>query len=50
MAEKMRFELDNLETSAEGTLDGCGRKGEANVPVHFFIGAPACEDENQRAR
>ncbi len=35
MAEKIKFDLQDLEASAEGVLDIRGRKGEANVPVHF---------------
>jgi uncharacterized OsmC-like protein len=35
MAEKIRFNLHGLEASAEGVLDVRGRKGEADVPVHF---------------
>ena len=35
MAEKIRFDLQDLEASAEGVLDIRGRKGEADVPVHF---------------
>jgi len=35
MAEKIRFDLQDLEAYAEGVLDVRGRKGEANVPVHF---------------
>ena len=35
MAEKLRFDLQALEAYAEGVLDIRGRKGEANVPVHF---------------
>jgi len=35
MAEKIRFEYDDLETYAEGVLDTRGRKGLANVPVHY---------------
>ena len=35
MAEKIRFDLQALEASAEGVLDIRGRKGEADVPVHF---------------
>ena len=35
MAEKILFDLQGLEASAEGVLDIRGRKGEANVPVHF---------------
>jgi len=35
MAEKIRFNLQGLEAAAEGVLDVRGRKGEADVPVHF---------------
>jgi len=35
MAEKIRFEYDDLETHAEGVLDTRGRKGLADVPVHY---------------
>jgi uncharacterized OsmC-like protein len=35
MAEKIKFDLQELEASAEGVLDIRGRKGEADVPVHF---------------
>jgi uncharacterized OsmC-like protein len=35
MAEKIHFDLQGLEASAEGVLDIRGRKGEADVPVHF---------------
>jgi putative redox protein len=35
MAEKIKFDLQDLEAAAEGVLDIRGRKGEANVPVHF---------------
>ena len=35
MAAKIRFKYDDLETHAEGTLDTRGRKGEADVPVHY---------------
>ncbi len=35
MAEKIHFDLKGLETWAEGVLDVRGRKGEADVPVHF---------------
>ena len=35
MAAKIRFEYEDLETYAEGTLDTRGRKGEADVPVHY---------------
>jgi uncharacterized OsmC-like protein len=35
MAAKLRFEYSNLETEAEGELDTRGRKGTADVPVHY---------------
>ena len=35
MAAKIRFKYEDLETYAEGTLDTRGRKGEADVPVHY---------------
>ena len=35
MAEKIRFAYSDLETYAEGDLDTRGRKGEADVPVHY---------------
>ena len=35
MAQKIRFEYEDLETVAEGTLDTRGRKGLSNVPVHY---------------
>ena len=35
IAQKMRFTYDALETEAEGELDIRGRKGEADVPVHY---------------
>ena len=35
LAQKMRFAYDLLETEAEGELDIRGRKGEADVPVHY---------------
>lgn len=35
MADKIRLTYDDLETYAEGTLDTRGRKGEADVPVHY---------------
>jgi uncharacterized OsmC-like protein len=35
MAEKLRFEYSDLETSAEGVLDTRGRRGLADVPVHY---------------
>jgi uncharacterized OsmC-like protein len=37
MAEKIRFKYEHLETYAEGTLDTRGRKGEADVPVHYQV-------------
>ena len=35
MAEKIRFEYQQLESFVEGDLDRRGRKGLADVPVHF---------------
>jgi uncharacterized OsmC-like protein len=35
MAEKIRFEYKDLKTFAEGDLDSRGRKGLADVPVHY---------------
>ncbi len=35
MAEKIRFKYDDLETYTEGVLDTRGRKGEADVLVHY---------------
>jgi len=35
LARKMRFEYSDLETWAEGELDTRGRKGTADVPVHY---------------
>ena len=35
MAAKLRFRYSNLETEAEGELDTRGRKGIADVPVHY---------------
>jgi uncharacterized OsmC-like protein len=35
MAVKIRFQYEDLETFAEGDLDTRGRKGEADVPVHY---------------
>lgn len=35
MAAKIRFQYEDLETYAEGVLDTRGRKGEADVPVHY---------------
>jgi putative redox protein len=35
MAEKLRFEYSGLEMQAEGELDTRGRRGLADVPVHY---------------
>ncbi|MFQ5611081.1 MAG: OsmC family protein [Anaerolineae bacterium] len=35
MAAKIRFKYEDLESHAEGTLDTRGRKGQADVPVHY---------------
>jgi uncharacterized OsmC-like protein len=35
MAEKIRFQYEDLETLSEGDLDTRGRKGLAMVPVHY---------------
>ncbi len=35
MAEKIRFTFDDLQTYAEGVLDTRGRRGLADVPVHY---------------
>jgi putative redox protein len=35
MAAKLRFEYSRLDTAAEGELDTRGRKGTADVPVHY---------------
>jgi len=35
MAEKLRFAFDALETDAEAEIDVRGRKGTAEVPVHW---------------
>jgi uncharacterized OsmC-like protein len=35
MAQKIRFAYDDLDSFAEGDLDTRGRKGEADVPVHY---------------
>lgn len=35
MAQKLRFSYSRLETVAEGELDTRGRKGEADVSVHY---------------
>lgn len=36
MAEKIKFDLQDLEAYGEGVLDIRGRKGEADVPVHYI--------------
>jgi uncharacterized OsmC-like protein len=35
MAAKLRVDYEDLETRADGVLDRRGRKGLADVPVHF---------------
>ncbi len=35
MAAKIRFTYEHLETAAEGVLDTRGRRGLADVPVHY---------------
>ena len=35
MAKKIRFEYEDIKTFAEGDLDTRGRKGLADVPVHY---------------
>ena len=35
MAKKNRFKYEDLETEAKGILDTRGRKGQADVPVHY---------------
>ena len=35
MAEKIRFAYEDIKTYAEGDLDTRGRKGLAEVPVHY---------------
>jgi len=35
MADKIRFEYDDLESFADGVLDTRGRRGLADVPVHY---------------
>jgi len=35
MAEKIRFEYEDINTHGEGDLDTRGRKGLADVPVHY---------------
>jgi uncharacterized OsmC-like protein len=35
MAEKLRFEYGGLQMHAEGELDTRGRRGLADVPVHY---------------
>jgi uncharacterized OsmC-like protein len=55
MAKKIRFEYEDLETFAEGDLDTRGRKGEADVPVHYYavrlkIRIKTDEDDKQLER
>ena len=35
LAEKLRFVYDDLRTEAVGEIDIRGRRGEADVPVHY---------------
>jgi uncharacterized OsmC-like protein len=35
MAKKIQFQYEDLETYSEGILDTRGRKGLADVPVHY---------------
>jgi putative redox protein len=35
LAQKIRFEYEDLECEAEGDLDRRGRMGLAEVPVHY---------------
>jgi len=35
MADKIRFQYEDLETKSEGDLDTRGRKGLADTPVHY---------------
>ena len=37
MAAKLRFEYSDLSTEVEGELDTRGRKGTADVPVHYRV-------------
>ena len=55
MAGKIRFAYDDLQTEAEGTLDTRGRKGLADVPVHYSalrlkVRVVTNEPENKQAR
>lgn len=55
MAQKIRFDYDDLESYAEGDLDTRGRKGEADVPVHYHtvrvtIRIKTAEDDERIAR
>ena len=36
MAKKIRFQYEYIETYSEGILDTRGRKGLADVPVHYI--------------
>lgn len=35
MADKIRFIYEDFESEAVGELDTRGRKGEADVPIHY---------------
>jgi uncharacterized OsmC-like protein len=37
MAAKIRFKYDDLQTYADGVVDSRGRRGLAQVPVHYKI-------------
>ena len=55
MAAKIRFDYEDLETYAEGELDTRGRKGTADVPVHYravrlTIRIKTAEDDEKLAR
>ena len=55
MAGKIRFEYDDLQTEAIGELDTRGRKGLADVPVHYramrlHIRVVTAESEKKQAR
>jgi uncharacterized OsmC-like protein len=55
MADKIRFEYQDLQTEAEGDLDTRGRKGLADVPVHYSavrlrIRLVTAESENKQQR
>lgn len=55
MADKIRFEYEDLQTEAEGDLDTRGRKGLADVPVHYSavrlkVRLVTAESERQQQR